>query len=124
MALIPHNGTGAVTRFRTDRPRSSTLGRMLQHGDIPFKTVITLAALTILGLMIGVGVMLWIASSETRSTVGFNFITSNDWNPVGEQFGALPFIAGTLVTSLVALVVAVPLGLGIAVFLAELCPAR
>ena len=118
MALIP------IARFRSNRPQPTRLGRMLQHGDIPFKIIITFAMLAILGLMIGVGVMLWIASGETRHTMAFNFITSNEWNPVGEQFGALPFITGTLITSLVALVVAVPLGLGIAVFLAELCPAR
>lgn len=124
MASLPQTDPGAGTGFRRRRPQPSALGRMLQHGDIPFKTIITLAALTLLGLMVGVGVMLWIASGETRNTVGLGFITSQEWNPVGEQFGALPFIAGTLSTSLVALVVAVPLGLGVAVFLAELCPAR
>ena len=97
---------------------------MLLHGDIPYRAIILLSALTVLGLMIGVGVMLWIASGVTRNTSGLGFITAADWNPVDQQFGAAPFIAGTLSTSLVALVVAVPLGLGIAVFLAELCPPR
>ena len=111
-----------VSRFHFNRPVPTSIRRMLQHGDIPFKTIITLTALTVLGLMIGVGLMLWIASGVTRSGVGPGFITSSEWNPVGGQFGALPFIVGTLSTSLVALVLAVPLGLGIAIFLAELCP--
>jgi phosphate transport system permease protein len=97
---------------------------MLQHGDVPYRTVITLAAFTVVGMMLGVGVMLWIASSPTRASMGFSFITSQEWNPTGNQFGALPFIVGTLSTSLVALIIAVPLGVFIAVFLAELCPQR
>ncbi len=105
------------------RPVKGSLGRALQHGDIPFKIVITLAALSMLGLMVGVGIMLWLASGPTRA-MGLSFITSARWNPVGQAFGAAPFIAGTLVTSLIALIVAVPLSLGIAVFLSELCPPR
>jgi phosphate transport system permease protein len=117
----------SANRFRLNRlnrPPATRLSRMLQHGDVPFKTVITLASITILGLVLGVGVMLWIASGETRGSVGFNFITSTEWNPVDQQFGALPFIVGTLSTSLVALIIAVPLGLFVAIFLAELCPQR
>src|SRR5438132_10320466 len=96
----------SVSRFRLNKPASTSIGRMLQHGDIPFKTIITLAALTVLGLMLGVGVMLWLASSVTRTTFGLSFATSSEWNPVAGQFGALPFIVGTLSTSLVALVLA------------------
>ena len=55
-------------------------------------------------------------------TFGFGFLTSQAWNPVTENFGALPAIYGTLVTSLIAMLIAVPVGLGIAVFLTELCP--
>jgi phosphate transport system permease protein len=113
-----------LSKYRAKKTAPTAIGRMLQHGDIPFNTVLVLAAVTILGLMLGVGVMLWLASDVTRAGSGFAFITSNNWNPTGQEFGALPFIAGTLITSLLALVVAVPLGLGIAVFLAELCPPR
>jgi phosphate transport system permease protein len=109
---------------RLTRPASSPIGRALQHGDIPYKAIIFLAALCVIGLMIGVGVMLWIASGVTRDANGFSFITMTEWNPVAGTFGAMPFIAGTLSTSFVALVIAVPLGLGIAIFLAELCPPR
>ena len=56
------------------------------------------------------------------STFGFNFLVSERWNPVTENFGALAPIYGTLVTSLIAMLIAVPLGLLIATFLTELCP--
>ena len=114
----------AISKPRRERQPSSMISRMLQHGDVPYKTVVVLAALVVLALMIGVGVMLWIASGETRTGAGLSFITAQEWNPVDGQFGAAPFIVGTLSTSLLALVVAVPLGLGVAVFLAELCPPR
>jgi len=55
---------------------------------------------------------------------GFDFFTSTDWDPVAEKFGALPYLFGTLVSSGIALLLAVPLGLGTAVFLAELAPRR
>ncbi|MCL5275106.1 MAG: phosphate ABC transporter permease subunit PstC [Chloroflexi bacterium] len=114
----------STSRFRLNRPASSPIGRMLQHGDIPYRVILVISALLILGLMVGVGVMLWAASAATRNADGFSFITATDWNPVAGKFGAMPFIAGTLSTSLVALALAVPLGLAIAVFLAELCPPR
>jgi len=72
--------------------------------------------------MVGVGVMLWLRSAPMRTSAGLAFITATVWNPVGEKFGAAPFIIGTLTTSLLALIIAFPLGLFIAIFLAELCP--
>ena len=113
-----------VQRFRPGRPGSSFVARALQHGDVPFRAVVILSSLTILGLMAGVGVMLWLLSEPTRAAAGWSFVTSKDWNPVGEVFGAAPFIVGTLTTSLTALIIAFPLGLGIAIFLSELCPVR
>ncbi len=105
------------------RRPASPLGRALKHGDIPFRGAITLSALALLGLMGTLGAMLWLRSAPTRVAAGWSFITSTTWNPVDEQFGAAPFLIGTLTTSLVALVIACPLGLGIAIFMAELCPA-
>ena len=112
------------TQPRATRPASSPVVRALQHGDIPYRGVIALSALAILGLVVGVGVMLWIYSEPTRVAAGWSFVVETAWNPVGEVFGAAPFILGTLNTSLVALIVAFPLGLGVAIFLAELCPIR
>ena len=55
---------------------------------------------------------------------GFKFFVRSDWDPVNEQFGALPFVYGTLVSSLLALILAVPLAVGVAVFITEMCPRR
>jgi phosphate transport system permease protein len=67
---------------------------------------------------------LWNGSSLARHKFGLAFFVTRVWDPVFEQFGALPFIYGTVVTSVVALLLAVPLGIGAAIFLAELAPAR
>ncbi len=67
---------------------------------------------------------LWVNSALSRHRFGWRFLFSRVWDPIFEQFGALPFIYGTLVTSAVALLIAVPVGLGAAIFLAELAPPR
>ena len=67
---------------------------------------------------------LWQGSVLPRHKFGFAFFRTSVWDPVFDQFGALPFIYGTLVTAAVALVLSVPLGIGAAIFLAELAPAR
>jgi len=115
-----------MTFFSPSRAPSQPLWlrRLLLHGDVPYQAIITLSSLLLLGLMVGVGVMLWLRSEPTRAAAGLSFVTSKDWNPVGQVFGAAPFILGTLNTSLIALVVAVPLGLMIAIFLSELCPVQ
>jgi phosphate transport system permease protein len=65
---------------------------------------------------------LWIHSGPSRAKFGFNFLTGKVWDPVAEQFGALPFIYGTVLTSFIALLISVPLGVGAAIFLSELAP--
>jgi len=67
---------------------------------------------------------LWQGSVLARHKFGFNFFRTSVWDPIFDQFGALPFIYGTLVTAGVSLLIAVPLGIGAAIFLAELAPAR
>ncbi len=67
---------------------------------------------------------LWIDSSLARHEFGWRFFFTSTWDPVAGDFGALPFIYGTVVTSALALLIAVPLGLGAAIFLAELAPRR
>jgi len=67
---------------------------------------------------------LWIHSAEARHRFGWRFFVTRTWDPVAGEFGALPFIYGTLVTSAVALLLAVPLGVGGAIFLAELAPPK
>jgi len=67
---------------------------------------------------------LWERSGAARSKFGFNFVTTQVWDPPGEKFGALPFIYGTILTSFLALLIAVPLGVGAAIFLSEMAPRR
>lgn len=78
----------------------------------------------ILVIAIALAVLLWTGSEESREAFGLGFVTSSAWDPVNEQFGALPFVYGTVVTSFLALLFAVPLGLGAAIFLAELAPRK
>jgi phosphate transport system permease protein len=66
---------------------------------------------------------LWQSSALSRQAFGWNFITTSEWDPaLNRVFGALPYILGTLITSAIALIVAIPLGIGIAIFLSELAP--
>ncbi|MGB8496052.1 MAG: phosphate ABC transporter permease subunit PstC [Candidatus Acidiferrum sp.] len=67
---------------------------------------------------------LWVGSALPRQKFGLHFFVTQVWDPVIDQYGALPFIYGTLVTSVLALLIAVPLGIGAAIFLAELAPPR
>ena len=90
--------------------------------DSLFSGLTLSAALAVLVLLGGVILALILGSREAFSTFGFGFITRQVWNPVTDQFGALAPIYGTVVTSLIAMVIAVPVGLGIAIFLTELCP--
>jgi len=116
-------------QIRNPIPRNSLLYRLrrgLQHGDRPWQGLIILMSLLILAVMLAIGWMLWRDSAGARNKLGWTFIlpTANaNWDPVNDNFQAWPFIYGTLITSLVAIVLAVPISVGIAVFLAELCPA-
>jgi phosphate transport system permease protein len=77
----------------------------------------------VMALVIAIGLQLWQNSALARQKFGWQFLITTGWDPALTQtFGALPFIMGTLVTSVVALLLAVPLGMGAAIFLAELAP--
>ena len=65
---------------------------------------------------------MFVDSAESRHKFGFDFIFSSNWNPVTEEFGALPFIYGTIVSSLLALLISLPVSIGVAVFLSEIAP--
>ncbi len=67
---------------------------------------------------------LWINSVLPRHKFGLHFFITQTWDPIADDFGALPFIYGTVVTSAISLLIAIPLGIGAAIFLAELAPAR
>lgn len=101
----------------------SFLSRLREGDEIARLVTFLFAALVVL-LTILLIFELWQGSVLPRHKFGFAFLRTSVWDPVFEQFGALPFIYGTLVTSAVALLIAVPLGIGAAIFLAELAPAR
>ncbi len=100
------------------------ISRRKFSGDFIFEAVVCLFALGIIVLAFLLFRELFIESQLSRNAFGFGFLTSSTWDPVNEVFGALPFIFGTLVSSFLALLIAVPFSLGIAIFLSELAPEK
>jgi phosphate transport system permease protein len=98
--------------------------KRLRTGDAAARAAALLFALSILAITALLVYELWANSALPRRKFGLAFLFTRVWDPVAEEFGALPFIYGTLVTSAVALALAAPLGLGAAIFLAELAPPR
>lgn len=90
--------------------------------DILFRVITRISAFSVLVLLAAIIVSLVIGSLPAIKAFGFNFLGSSEWNPVTDQFGALVPIVGTLVTSTIALLIAVPVSFGIALFLTELSP--
>jgi phosphate transport system permease protein len=101
--------------------RAKALNR-LRVGDIIFRAVTRAAAIGVLVILGGVIISLIDGSLLAFRAFGLNFLVEERWNPVTEKFGAIAPIYGTLVTSFIAMLIAVPIGLLIAVFLTELCP--
>ncbi|MCQ2005464.1 phosphate ABC transporter permease subunit PstC [Rhizobium sp. NRK18] len=90
--------------------------------DAVFHAVSRASAVLVLVLLGGVAVSLFVGSWDALSKFGFSFLVTESWNPVKENFGAAAPIYGTIVTSAIAILIAVPIGIGIAIFLTELCP--
>src|SRR5262245_12168068 len=101
--------------------RASVLNR-LRRNDLAFRILTRAAALAVLFILGGVITALIIGSIPAFQAFGLNFLIEERWNPVTEKFGALAPIYGNLVTSFIAMLIAVPVGLLIAMFLTELCP--
>jgi phosphate transport system permease protein len=101
--------------------RAKVLDR-LRLGDAAFQQVTRAAAIIVLLLLSGVIISLIDGSIPAFRAFGLGFLLSERWNPVTEIFGALPAIYGTVITSAIAMLIAVPVGLMIAFFLTELCP--
>jgi phosphate transport system permease protein len=93
-----------------------------RFGDKAFEWFSLAMALTVVVLVILIGWELWNGSSLALKKFGFHFLATSTWDPVAEQFGALPFIYGTLVSSAIALLIAVPLSIATAAYLTELAP--
>ena len=101
--------------------RAKALNR-LRIADVLFRVLTRVAAIAVLVILGGVIISLIDGSLPALRAFGLNFLIEERWNPVTEKFGALAPIYGTLVTSFIAMLIAVPIGLLIAVFLTELCP--
>src|SRR4051812_48002411 len=104
-----------------ETPRARALARFRLEDGV-FYAVTKAAAVVILVVLGGVIAALVYGALPAFRAFGWDFFVSARWNPVTEKFGALAPIYGTLVTSLLAMLIAVPVGLGVAIFLTELCP--
>jgi phosphate transport system permease protein len=91
-------------------------------GDFVFKHLTMLFAVGVLSLVFLMGYEMYKGSSLSIAQFGWRFLATSVWDPVRDEYGALPLIFGTVISSLLALVIALPLGLGVAVFLSELAP--
>ena len=91
-------------------------------GDRIYSALITLFALCVPALLLVIFVVVTVGALPALRTFGFDFLTSSDWDPVAGRFGAAPALYGTLVSSFLALVLATPLALGVAIFLSEVAP--
>ena len=90
--------------------------------DAAFRGATAVVAASVVVLALVVAWQLWQSGRPAFQKFGWDFVVSTDWDPVNDVFGALPFIFGTLASSAIALLIATPLGVGIAIFLTELCP--
>ena len=94
----------------------------MRSSDFGFRLGIGAFAAALLLIVIAIGITLANDSSLSLQRFGLNFWRTSNWDPVAGEFGALPFIWGTLYSSVLALLIATPVALGIAVFISELCP--
>jgi len=115
---------GTDIAFVDDPERRARILRRFRLGDGIFRSITLIAACAVLVLLTGVIVTLVYGSLPAWRAYGWEFIVSLRWNPVTENFGALPAIYGTLLTSFIAMLIGVPISLGIAFFLTEICPNR
>jgi len=111
------------------RPRGRVSGlavvlRRAVNGDRVAYGIVFTCAVSIVALTSLLVYELWVNSTLSRHKFGWSFLVTSTWDPIAGQFGALPFIYGTAVTSALALFLAIPLGVGAAIFLAELAPPR
>jgi phosphate transport system permease protein len=103
-------------------PEADPALRRRSPGDLVFRGLLTIAAVIVPVLLVFLVYELWIGSRMAIGEFGLGFIGSSAWDPVTGKFGAFPLIFGTLLSSFIALVIAVPLSLGVAVYLTEFAP--
>ena len=119
-------GAVPLTDISLTEPSALTVraasARKAGAGDVRFRLIAFLAALTVVGIFLGVILALISGAWPAFQAFGFGFFVDEAWRPAREIFGALGPIYGTLITSAIAITIAVPVGIGIAIFLTELCP--
>lgn len=98
------------------------MARTGAFGDKIFRTLVLCAAASILLIVAAIFVMMTLSAMPTLERFGLGFFVGREWKPAAETFGALPFIYGTVVSSIIALLLSVPISLGIAIFLVEQAP--
>src|SRR5215472_7287550 len=119
VADVALQGTGISNAAQLDRAK---VLQRLRLGDAAFRHITRAAAATVLAILGGIIVSLIWGSLPALRAFGLSFLYEEVWNPVTEKFGAIAPIYGTIVTSFIAMLIAVPVGLFIALFLTELCP--
>jgi len=107
-----------------NKPKLSFFSRRKLSGDLIFEGVVGLFAVFVLVIAFLLFRELYVESELSRNAFGFGFLSGSTWDPVSEVFGALPFIFGTIVSAFLALIIAVPFSLGIAIYLSELAPEK
>ncbi len=110
--------TTLLQKIRTTYPASSRIP------DAVFRVIILLTAISVFAIVVLVAYELVDKSRLSLHQFGIKFFYGHDWDPVNDSFGAMPFIYGTLVSSFLALLLAVPASVGVAVFITEMCPQR
>ena len=119
----PERGSKAALKLET-RTTPLLQGKVSEIPDVVFSWAMRLCGLAVVALL---GLIVWqlvVGSQLSWHAFGWKFFVQSDWNPVEDQYGALPFMFGTIVSSLLALVIAVPLSVGVAIFITEMCPIR
>src|SRR5579863_4259958 len=114
----------AVTASAPLREKAQTFSQRYRLGDQAAYLTTLLAASSVLLLAAYLVYELWMQSATARHAFGFGFLFSSVWDPNTGKFGALPYIYGTLVTSVLALVISIPFGVGAAIFLSEMATPR
>ena len=104
--------------------RSAGALRRLRLGDRAYRRALQALGLVVLGIFAAVGVSLFVQAWPALVHSGPGFVTGTTWDPNKAIYGVLPFIVGTLLTSAIALVLAIPIGIGAAIFLSEYAPRR
>src|SRR5262245_57092151 len=112
------------TTYESTAPESDLRRRGIRLGDVAFKGIAIAAALAATVLLGWIAFKVFDLAWPAIQNFGLSFIWTEAWDPVTQQFGALIFIYGTVVTSLIALVLATPLSIAIALFLTEIAPRR